>query len=177
MIVSRRSPFEPLPADALEQAKEHLQRSFAFVGVTEQLEEFIALLTVALGWPTRLPMRVRASQSRLGRTEVAPDTLRIIERSNELDAELHAFARGLLGRALEQAGPEVRLELDIARRAAEWTDGGARVEPPPDDLRAKLVDARADSLSATRESSGSSASSPARSASFERLNGANETGA
>jgi hypothetical protein len=144
MIVSRRSPFEPLPADALEQAKEHLQRSFAFVGVTEQLEEFIALLTVALGWPTRLPMRVRGSQSRLGRTEVAPDTLRIIERSNELDAELHAFARGLLGRALEQAGPEVRLELDIARRAAEWTDGGARVEPPPDDLRAKLVDARAE---------------------------------
>jgi hypothetical protein len=69
--------------------------------------------------------------------------LRIIVRSTELDAEPHAFARGLLRRALEQAGPEVRLELDIARRAAEWTDGGARAEPPPDDLRAKLVDARA----------------------------------
>jgi hypothetical protein len=45
---------------------------------------------------------------------------------------------------VDDGRPEVRLELDVARRAAEWTDGGARVEPPPDDLRATLVDARAE---------------------------------
>jgi Galactose-3-O-sulfotransferase len=144
MIVSWRSPFEPLPVDALEQAKEHLERRFAFVGITESLDEFIAFLTTSLGWPSRLPMRVRVSEDRANRSDIPTATVRTIERLNALDAELHEFARGLQQREVERVASEVRLELDVLRVAADRAGGAARIKPPPGDLRARLVDTRAE---------------------------------
>jgi galactose-3-O-sulfotransferase len=144
MIVSRRSPFEPLPADALEQAKDHLAKRFAHVGVTDQLDELTALLTTAYGWSLALPVRTLVSQGRARRSDLAPATLRAIERSNMLDAELYEFACGLFERAVEEDASEVRLQLDILHRAAEREGGAAPATPPRGDLRARLVDARAE---------------------------------
>jgi hypothetical protein len=144
MIVSRRSPFEPLPPDALEQAKDHLAKRFAHVGVTERLDEMTALLTTAYGWASRLSLRTRVSRGRVRRTDIAPATLRAVERSNMLDAELYEFACGLFDRAVKENGAEVQLELDVLRRAAEREGGRAPTTPQPSDLRARLVDARAE---------------------------------
>jgi hypothetical protein len=144
MIVAQRSPFEPLPAHALAQAKEHLVQRFAFVGVTERLDELVALLTAKLGWSARLPERRRVSEARLQRDDLPVRTLSEIERTNELDRELHAFAYDLFARALEDADEDVALELDVLRRAVERAGGDPSATPPSDDLRARLVEARAE---------------------------------
>ena len=57
MLVASRSPFEELPTDALAEAQEHLRSRFAFVGTTERLDEFAALLAIQLGWRSRVPRR------------------------------------------------------------------------------------------------------------------------
>ena len=51
MLCGIVSPWDELPADALQRAKENLA-AFDFVGTTERFDEFVALLNIALGWPT-----------------------------------------------------------------------------------------------------------------------------
>jgi hypothetical protein len=100
MIVCRRSPFEELPRDALQRAKEHLRMRFAFVGVTERFDEFAAVLAKALGWEPRVPPRKRVSDGRPEREGVSPETLRALEEHDALDLELYALACELQEQAL-----------------------------------------------------------------------------
>jgi hypothetical protein len=146
MIVCRRSPFEELPVDALEQAKKHLQERFAFVGVTERLDELIVLLTTAYGWRLRIPGRRHVSGARLQRADLSPATLRAVEAQNALDLDLHVFARGLMDRAVEAVAPDVGLGLDSLDRARELQGGAAPSASPPTDLRSRLVEAQAELL-------------------------------
>jgi hypothetical protein len=146
MIVCRRSPFEDLPGDALEQAKEHLRERFAFVGVTERLDELVALLTTAYGWQSRIPTQARANEARPRRGDLSPAALEAIEAHNALDLELYEFARELQDRAVERAASEVELELAVLGRARELRDGAAPIASPPADVRSRLVEARAQLL-------------------------------
>jgi hypothetical protein len=100
MIVCRRSPFEQLPGDALERAKEHLSSRFAFVGVTERFDEFATLLAEAFGWTPRLPRRKRVGELRPERADISPDVLRTLEEHDALDLELYALACDLQEQAL-----------------------------------------------------------------------------
>ena len=52
MLCGIVSPYDPLPPDALEQAKRNVRERFAFVGTTERFSEFLALLNLELCWPT-----------------------------------------------------------------------------------------------------------------------------
>jgi hypothetical protein len=92
MIVCRRSPFEQLPGDALEQAKEHLRSRFAFVGVTERFDEFAALLARAFGWAPRVPPRKRVGDLRPERASMSRKTLRALDEHDALDLELYVLA-------------------------------------------------------------------------------------
>jgi hypothetical protein len=103
MIVCRRSPFEQLPGDALEQAKEHLRSRFAFVGVTERFDEFAALLTRAFGWAPRGPPRKRVGDLRPERANMSPEALRALEQHDALDLELYALASELQEQAVAGA--------------------------------------------------------------------------
>ena len=117
MLCGLVSPYDPLPPDALEQAKGNLRERFAFVGTTERFEEFLALLNLELGWPTIAYRRSNANPKRPWKGDLPDDVLRIVEERNALDRELHAYAGELLAGALEQAGPELEDELDVIRRA------------------------------------------------------------
>jgi hypothetical protein len=100
MIVCRRSPFEELPADALEQAKEHLRSRFAFVGVTERFDEFASLLARAFAWAPRVPPRKKVGGPRPARESLSPDELHALEGHDALDLELYALASELQAEAL-----------------------------------------------------------------------------
>jgi hypothetical protein len=89
MLVCRRSPFEDLPPDAAERAREHL-RSFAHVGVTEQMDDFVT----SLGWDVEPPKRRRVGDQRPARESLTPAQLRAVEEHNALDLELYALAAG-----------------------------------------------------------------------------------
>ncbi len=103
MIVCRRSPFEQLPGDALEQAKEHLRSRFTFVGVTERFDEFAALLARAFGWAPRVPPRKRVGDLRPERASMSREALRALEEHDALDLELYAVASDLQEQTLARA--------------------------------------------------------------------------
>jgi hypothetical protein len=137
MLCGIASPYDELPGDALAQAKENLRERFAWVGTTERFDEFLALLDLELGWPTLPYARERAAAVRLRRDQVLPEALRAVEEANALDRELHAYAGDLLERALAAAGPELRTEVEVLRRACEA--GGAPIAGLPVEARVALA--------------------------------------
>lgn len=117
MLCGIVSPFDPLPADGLEQAKRTLTERFACVGTTERFDEFLALLNLELGWPTMPYQRKRVNPLNRGRAELSVLQLRRLEEANALDRELFDHAERLLAQALEAAGPALEQELEVLRRA------------------------------------------------------------
>lgn len=79
--------------ELLEVVKKKLE-TFAFVGVTEKLNEAIALLCYKLSW--RYPDKItnqNVNTSRLKRGDVAQSTLAHLERLNEVDLALYEWAQ------------------------------------------------------------------------------------
>ena len=126
MLCGLLSPYDPLPPDALSQAKDNLGERFAYVGTTERFDEFLAFLNLELGWPTVAYKRSNLNRERPRRDELPADVLQIVEERNALDRELHAYAGDLLAGSLERAGPELAREVEVLRRA-EKQRGGAPV--------------------------------------------------
>jgi hypothetical protein len=123
MLCGTTSPIEPLPADALDRAKQTLRDRFTFVGTTERFDEWLALLNLKLGWPTVAYEPARAAPERMRKGDVSPEDLRRIEEANALDQQLYEYGAQLLAQALEQAGPELLHELEILRIAQERLNG------------------------------------------------------
>jgi hypothetical protein len=112
------SLFGDLPSDALERAKENLA-SFAFVGITERLDESIVLLGRWLGvglMPYR-PRHIRADRPPLADT--AESLRALIEEHNALDIELYQFARQRFERARAEAADVERDVAELRRLTAE----------------------------------------------------------
>jgi hypothetical protein len=126
MLCGLVSPYDPLPPSALEQAEHNLRKRFAFVGTTERLEEFLALLNLELGWPAVAGERSNANPGRLRKEDLAPEVLRVVEERNALDRQLHASAAELLAEALARRGPELELELDVLRGAGKLREARER---------------------------------------------------
>ena len=75
MLCGLVSPYDDLPADALERAESNLRDRFAYVGTTERFDELLAVLNLALGWPTTAHEPARENPRRP--TEV-PEELRAL---------------------------------------------------------------------------------------------------
>lgn len=90
--------------ELLERAQAHLAAHFAVVGTTERFAESVGLLRRAMGWREREPLApANVSESRPLRSRLEPETIHAIERCNELDRELHAFAARRLQADLDGA--------------------------------------------------------------------------
>jgi hypothetical protein len=141
MLCGLVSPTDPLPRDALARAKENLERCFEFVGVTEQSDAFVALLNAELGWPTVALKRYKVNRRRILTEALSPELLRLVAERNTLDTDLHAHATELFRRQLTAAGPAVRRELDVLKRAGARSP--LRPEDAPLDALAEQARARA----------------------------------
>ncbi len=117
MLCGIVSPFDALPADALDQAKRALAERFAYVGTAERFDEFLALLNLELGWPTVPYQRKRVNPLSPGRAGLSAGELRLLEEANVLDRELFDYAGGLLAHTLQTAGPALEQELEVLHRA------------------------------------------------------------
>src|SRR6266571_6080643 len=98
MLSGQESPYGELPKDALERAKENLREGFAFVGMTERLEESIVLLTQLLGVDLVPYTSQKVNRERPRLEEVSKEERALIEQHNLLDLELYSFARDLFNR-------------------------------------------------------------------------------
>jgi hypothetical protein len=117
MLCGLVSAVDELPPGALDQATRNLAERFAYVGTTERFDAFLALLNVELGWPTVAYRSSHTSPGRMRSGDLSVDDLRLLEESNLLDRQLHAYAGELFAEAFERAGPEVELELEVIERA------------------------------------------------------------
>ena len=140
MLCGIGSPYDELPAGALERSKRNLRKRFAFVGTTERFDALLALLNLELGWPAIAYRRSRA-KGRTTRDELTPRALALIEERNALDRELHAYAAELLDEALERAGPELKAELEVVQEAGRrWSE--RRKAPGTGEIRSLAHEAR-----------------------------------
>lgn len=93
--------------ELLELAKQRLD-SFAWVGLTERMEESVGLLTARMGWATveELP-NLNFNPVPSAEVELAPKTRAAILERTALDAELYAYAAERLERELAEGAREV----------------------------------------------------------------------
>jgi hypothetical protein len=113
MLCGLVSPWDELPPGALEQAKQNLAERFSYVGTTERFDEFLCLLNIELGWPTLSYKPKHTSSGRLRVEDLSADELRLVEETNLLDRQLHAYAGELLAEALARTGPELEREVFV----------------------------------------------------------------
>jgi hypothetical protein len=77
--------------------------SFAFVGITEQMEASGQLLAYTFGWRDFGPIPfLNASKDATGRHGISPPTLSVIRDLTRWDAELYNYARDLFARRTRQ---------------------------------------------------------------------------
>jgi hypothetical protein len=106
----------PCTAETLATAKENLSRYFSLVGLTERLEETLALAKVLFGW--KIPCFTYYRRSEHPRREDVPPRLRaLIAEHNQFDMELYKFGVSLFDRTIAERAEQVSLELNAIRRA------------------------------------------------------------
>jgi hypothetical protein len=66
-----------------------------FVGIVENFDESLALLSRVFGWPVPSYERLNVAPKRTRQADIEPDILREIIEANELDLELYEFGRSL----------------------------------------------------------------------------------
>ena len=107
----------PLSHDILEIAKTNLREHFLLIGISERFDESLILLKRALGWRTKdiLYVKQNVGRNRPPIDEIDNDTLKLIERYNELDIELYAWAKQIFEEQICQQDSSFRSELQTFR--------------------------------------------------------------
>ncbi|MBC8170677.1 MAG: sulfotransferase family 2 domain-containing protein [Anaerolineae bacterium] len=106
----------PLPADALEIAKEHLRTHFSVVGLVEEFDQTLLLLQKALGWQNIYYARRNVNEGRPRREQVPPETLEYIRQHSEPDVTLYQYARTLFEQQSQAYGDTLAADLAAFRR-------------------------------------------------------------
>ena len=88
-------------AELLERAKRNLVEHFAWVGVTERYTESVVLLRRTFGWRP-LYFRHQNAAPRVTPGHLPPDLVAMMRERNQLDIELHRFARERLDSGLAE---------------------------------------------------------------------------
>ncbi|MCG3141451.1 MAG: hypothetical protein HDKAJFGB_02736 [Anaerolineae bacterium] len=96
-------PFGKLTRDILECAKENLSKKCAAVGLVEQFDESMLLAQHTFGWTTPWYQKKNVTKNRIMADALDAATLNLIRENNQLDMELHAFAKQLFVQQLRAA--------------------------------------------------------------------------
>jgi Sulfotransferase family len=78
----------------LEDAKTKL-RGYAFVGITERMQQSLDLLSYTFGWAPMENVRVNETPEGAFRQDVSAEAVSMIREMNQRDIELYGFAKGL----------------------------------------------------------------------------------
>ena len=109
---------KPCTADICETAKENLLRYFSVVGLSEHLEESLALMKLRFGWKLQRYSSFNVTRTRPRKADVPRSTLDLIEEKNSYDISLYECAANVFQTAVKTHAAEVNQitrELDSAR--------------------------------------------------------------
>lgn len=105
--------FGKCSSNVLETAKKNIEEHFAVVGISEKFDETLILLKKLFGWKLPFYIKANVTTNRLLKKEIAEDTLKVIEKHNELDIELYTYAKKRLEQLIIQQGPSFERELEL----------------------------------------------------------------
>lgn len=123
-------------AEILQQAKDNLSRYFTVVGLTEEFDASLLLLQEAFNW--RDIHYVRQNVTRVAEKErkLSVNERHMIERYNEWDMALYAYAVELMQQQIVQAGPEFAQRLESFRRNnARYSAWKMTLQPTTDRIK------------------------------------------
>jgi hypothetical protein len=109
----------------LERAKKNLKEHFKVVGLSERFDESLMLMKRVLGWSSIYYVKANVGWNRTRKEEIGRETLRSIEKYNELDIELYRFASEMFDEAISSQGPLFKRRID-SYRLLNKTYGEAR---------------------------------------------------
>lgn len=114
----------PCTPEILEKAKQNLRRHFTVVGLSERLEESLALMKLRFGWKLASYSSFNVTRSRPKKDDLPKATLDLIREKNAFDIELYQCAREIFENALKRNATEVKRiagELEAARTRSQGT--------------------------------------------------------
>lgn len=97
-------PYDDLPSNALDLAKENIESCFTVCGLTERFNESLLLMQKILGWKCVVYMRRNVGKRRRPKRELPSSTIRLIEKNEEQDLALYEFANRRLSEMLDVHG-------------------------------------------------------------------------
>jgi hypothetical protein len=127
-IVAGSDYSAPCTREIVEQAKDNLRHHFAVVGLSERLEESLALMKIRFGWNLSSYSSFNVTRSRPQKRDLPRPTLNLIHEKNSFDIELYEYGRDLFEQAVEADREKVK------RVAAELKAAKARTQGSLDAL-------------------------------------------
>lgn len=95
----------------LESAKKNLQEEFAVVGLAERFDETLILLKQNFKWNLPFYIKANTTKDRPLKNDISQETLKMIEKYNELDVELFEFVSKKFQEVINQSGLLFEMEL------------------------------------------------------------------
>ena len=106
-----------LTDEMLAMACDNLRTQFAVVGLTERFDESLLLMQQVLGWPyVYYRRKINVTVNRPKSQSLDPETLKIIQRRNQLDQQLYKVAQEVFTQQLTAQHVESRLDT-VSNRA------------------------------------------------------------
>jgi len=102
--------------EALKAAKSNLARHFTAFGLAEHFDESLLLFKRLFGWGNIHYASQNVAKNRPARGEIPKATIRLIEKHNEFDLELYAFARERFEDVIRKQGQSFRRDVDSFQR-------------------------------------------------------------
>lgn len=96
----------------LQKAKENLKNNFAVPGVMEMFNESLFFIKKECVWDINDYQMVNMRINRSTEIPISENVLDIVKRKNELDLELHLYARQLLEEKIQQLDLNLKKELN-----------------------------------------------------------------
>lgn len=123
MIAGESNLDRSLDRSALERAKQNLQTNFCFVGLTEEFDASLILLSRTFDWSIPFYVKKNVSRKKSRPESIDAQTDALLREANALDLELYEFAQKLFDAQLRNAGDSFESEL---RRFQRLNFFGAR---------------------------------------------------
>jgi hypothetical protein len=121
-IIAGAEYHAPGTKEIMETAKEHMNRHFSVIGLSERLEESLALMKLRFGWQLKSYSAFNVTRARPKKRDLSQSTLDLIRERNKYDLELYQLAvqrfESDLAKVADKVGAIVD-ELKAARSRAE----------------------------------------------------------
>lgn len=116
----------PCTREIVERGKQNLRSHFSVVGLSERLEESLALMKLRFGWRLSSYSSFNVTRRRPKKGDLPKATLDLIREKNAFDIELYECGREIFEDAVKRNATEVKRiasELEAARMRSQGSFG------------------------------------------------------